>query len=519
MQVLVSLKLKTSNAFSNPLFVWENTDSPSSVMIPKTVTNPAYIHTFVNKNDEESTTLTPQSPLGANTWDNEHAKLPCSPDNVFKRTGRTISIWENVKTALTSPINSVDDFMQAVYSYNAINFHDWNFKHLSAALRIKPAYVQLLPKIAQLALRLPELITKPIPLLRRGVESSVTLSQLQIACLLANAFYSTFTFRNSRGPQSEYGNFPLVNFASLFSKCRIFADDFTGDGVVTFTRRCIADASSFASSDIKFNSISFGVSSVSLIEDVHPDTMQVNFADPFLGGLFLSKGCAQEEILCCYRPEILAGMIFMEAMECNEAFIIEGAERFSRYSGYFSTFQWTGNYDEIKDGHNSRTEDGHWKGVVVAIDAQHYRARGSATQYTIESIQRELNKAYCGFNNILAPYKSLPDVVVSGNWGCGIFRGDRELKCLIQLMACAQSGKSLAYCTFSNSSFGEDALRVFKALCDKNCSVVFPGAVLTALAAEFSGTFGNGVIKGCQLYIVGPFIGKNIQMLPKLKDC
>uniref|UniRef100_A0A0R3SQX8 poly(ADP-ribose) glycohydrolase n=1 Tax=Hymenolepis diminuta TaxID=6216 RepID=A0A0R3SQX8_HYMDI len=435
--------------------------------------------------------LTPQSPSGANTWDNEHAKLPCSPNNVLKRAGKTISIWESIKSALTSPINSVDDFM------------DWNCKHLSAALHIKPDYVQLLPKIAQLALRLPELVTKPIPLLKRGAEGSVTLSQLQIACLLANAFYSTFTFRNSRDPQSEYSNFPLVNFASLFSKwhqnknsssvqkivcilhyfSRIFADDFTGDGVVTFTRRCIADASSFASSDIKFNSISFGVSSISLIEDVHPDTMQVDFADPFLGGLFLNKGCAQEEILCCYRPEIIAGMIFMEAMECNEAFIIEGAERFSRYSGYFSTFQWTGNYDEIKDGHNSRTEDGHWKGVVVAIDAQHYRARGSSTQYTTESIQRELNKAYCGFTNILAPYKSLPDVVVSGNWGCGIFKGDRELKCLIQLMACAQSGKSLAYCAFSNSGFGEDALKVFKALCDKNCSV---GAVLTALTTEFS---------------------------------
>ncbi|KAF8935700.1 hypothetical protein BGZ52_007003 [Haplosporangium bisporale] len=54
----------------------------------------------------------------------------------------------------------------------------------------------VLPKIQELALRLPELVRKPIPLLKQQQDSAVTLSQEQIACLLANAFFCTFPCRN-----------------------------------------------------------------------------------------------------------------------------------------------------------------------------------------------------------------------------------------------------------------------------------------------------------------------------------
>ncbi|KAF9093268.1 hypothetical protein BGX23_003495 [Mortierella sp. AD031] len=53
-----------------------------------------------------------------------------------------------------------------------------------------------LPRMQALALRLPELIPKPIPFLKQQQDSAVTLSQEQIACLLANAFFNTFPCRN-----------------------------------------------------------------------------------------------------------------------------------------------------------------------------------------------------------------------------------------------------------------------------------------------------------------------------------
>ncbi|CAL8282430.1 unnamed protein product [Merluccius merluccius] len=68
----------------------------------------------------------------------------------------------------------------------------------------------LLPDMVQLALRASELCTKPIPLLKEGEECSITLSQEQVACLLANAFFCTFPRRNSR--KSDYANYPDINF-------------------------------------------------------------------------------------------------------------------------------------------------------------------------------------------------------------------------------------------------------------------------------------------------------------------
>ncbi|KAF9581542.1 hypothetical protein BGW38_001407 [Lunasporangiospora selenospora] len=54
-----------------------------------------------------------------------------------------------------------------------------------------------LPRMQALALRLPELIAKPIPFLKRQQDSAVTLSQEQIACLLANAFFNTLPCRHA----------------------------------------------------------------------------------------------------------------------------------------------------------------------------------------------------------------------------------------------------------------------------------------------------------------------------------
>ena len=50
-------------------------------------------------------------------------------------------------------------------------------------------------------------VFKPIPLLRRQKQHMITMSQQQAACLLANAFYCTFPYRNIRD-----SSFPDFNF-------------------------------------------------------------------------------------------------------------------------------------------------------------------------------------------------------------------------------------------------------------------------------------------------------------------
>jgi poly(ADP-ribose) glycohydrolase len=56
------------------------------------------------------------------------------------------------------------------------------------------------------------------------------------------------------------------------------------------------------------------------------------------------QGCVQEEIRFCINPELIASRIFTEKLEDNESMIIIGAERFSTYSGYGSTFHWASDF-------------------------------------------------------------------------------------------------------------------------------------------------------------------------------
>ncbi len=62
---------------------------------------------------------------------------------------------------------------------------------------------------------------------------------------------------------------------------------------------------------------------------------------------------------------------------------------------------------------------------LVAMDAIFFRE--PSTQYNMECVGRELVKAYTSFR----PLGKGPDYefgIATGNWGCGAFNGDRQLK-------------------------------------------------------------------------------------------
>ncbi len=53
--------------------------------------------------------------------------------------------------------------------------------------------------------------------------------------------------------------------------------------------------------------------------------------------------------------------------------------------------------------------------------------RDKSTQYNLKNVNRELLKAYTSFR----PLENGPDYefgIATGNWGCGAFNGDRQLK-------------------------------------------------------------------------------------------
>lgn len=120
---------------------------------------------------------------------------------------------------------------------------------------------------------------------------------------------------------------------------------------------------------------------------------------------------------------------------------------------------------------------------VLAIDALKYRDFKS--QFTERKIVRELIKSYTGFNafNIHDDSGKIMPVIATGNWGCGAFGGDHQLKCnffanqevfviflfkntflsvLIQLIAASQAERDLIYCTFNDVKLEQKLKKFFQ---------------------------------------------------------
>lgn len=115
------------------------------------------------------------------------------------------------------------------------------------------------------------------------------------------------------------------------------------DGVLTFSRICIAENNfpSFKNSNKPIRKPL--VRSKGTIEDCK-GALQVDFANKYIGGGVLNHGCVQEEIRFVICPELLVSLLFSERMGSNEAILIRGAERFSSYTGYASSFEWLEDY-------------------------------------------------------------------------------------------------------------------------------------------------------------------------------
>ncbi|XP_056895215.1 poly(ADP-ribose) glycohydrolase [Takifugu flavidus] len=460
------------------------------------------------------------------TWDDVHVKMPCSSSNLFPvedeetHQRQNMSRWELVNDALNEDFTSLSDLQNAILKYNASNAKKWDF----SALRVyctqvlepdaaESLFDSLLPDMVQLALRASELCTKAMPLLKAGMTHSITMSQEQVACLLANAFFCTFPRRNSRS--KEYWNYPDINFVRLFESSSsrkieklktimCYFESITErmpTGLVTFTRKRLGKPPDWKSSQIRLTKLH--ITCEGTIEDDGYGMLQVDFANQFVGGGVTSSGLVQEEIRFLINPELIASRLFTEALEDNDCLIITGTEQYSKYTGYAQTYQWSGRHHDAtpRDAWQRRCTE------IVAIDALQFR--NFLEQFHPCKINRELNKAYCGFARPEVQKEELA-AVATGNWGCGVFGGDTRLKALLQMLAAAEAGRDVAYFTFGDSQLMTDVHNIHSFLTLNNITV---GEVYGLLQQYYS-----SVCKSCHsrrpdvsLY---SFIYRQVRSLP-----
>ena len=202
----------------------------------------------------------------------------------------------------------------------------------------------------------------------------------------------------------------------------------------------------------------------------------IDFANKYIGGGVLEGGCVQEEILFAVEPEAIVSMFFMEVMDDNDAIRIDNTIQYSNYSGYSHTFKFEKSAinDDLKNIKKTK---------FIAIDAtvQFSSKHGIIDK---EEIKRDIHKAFVGFNlanktevnsekeekienekeknknnkkneeqkeekeNI---EKNNEISIATGNWGCGAFNGDHELKFLQQWVAASFAGiKRMDYYTYNS---------------------------------------------------------------------
>eukprot|EP00262_Sarcandra_glabra_P004609 TRINITY_DN15738_c0_g1_i1.p1 TRINITY_DN15738_c0_g1~~TRINITY_DN15738_c0_g1_i1.p1 ORF type:complete len:586 (+),score=90.93 TRINITY_DN15738_c0_g1_i1:140-1897(+) len=313
---------------------------------------------------------------------------------------------------------------------SAANGYALFFDDLMSGVESNKWFGEVVPALANLLLRLPSLleshyknedeanepsvVNTGLRLLRSQEAGIVYLSQELIGALLACSFFCLFPIVNRAAK-----HLPTINFDHLFAhlytngkqnqehklKCLIHYFEricsCMPTGFVSFERKvlplncsllCISYPESDFWSKSNVSLCNFEVSHSGLIEDQHYEALEVDFANKYIGGGALHSGCVQEEIRFMINPELIVGMLFLPSMADNEAIEIVGAERFSDYTGYASSFLFLGDYKDK----NPVDSMGRRKTRIVAIDAL---CSPRMRQYEVECILRETNKAFCGFFN------------------------------------------------------------------------------------------------------------------------
>lgn len=305
--------------------------------------------------------------------------------------------------------------------------------------------------------------------------------------LLVNAFFCTFPRRNAARVDAEFSNYPAVNFNALFGLCArrpaaqmeklkcllcYFSQAVAAPrhGLITYTRRHLHPPSLPPWGASSRPLAPLHLAATGRIEAEGAGMLQADFANKFLGGGVLRSGLVQEEIRFTICPELLAGMVFTEALLASEAVEVVGVEQYSEYSGYGDSFRFEGRHKDAtpRDASNRRLT------AVVAMDAISFRG-DKAVQFQQAAVERELNKAFAAF-------RGGGPAIATGNWGCGAFGGDPRLKLVLQLAAASQAGRPLAYFTFGDHQLVEDGGKLYAALAAAGATV----AIIHRLLATFS---------------------------------
>ncbi|CAA9996184.1 unnamed protein product [Nesidiocoris tenuis] len=155
--------------------------------------------------------------MRADKWDQDHVRMPHSPESMYPVSQTELkSRWQIICDTYKRPITSSRELEKAILSYNLNTKDDLVFGALHEFFNrtldqseMIGFFQSLLPKIVKLALEIEDKFRGSLPILAKGGNRSISMTQVQAGILLANAFLCTFPRRNSTTAQSAL---PSINF-------------------------------------------------------------------------------------------------------------------------------------------------------------------------------------------------------------------------------------------------------------------------------------------------------------------
>ncbi|CBY08840.1 unnamed protein product [Oikopleura dioica] len=429
--------------------------------------------------DVDSPDLAPYPKRFADKWDANHVRMPFSKENT-KKTSRLLGMgsvlvpkWEDIMDGIgkyQQPIKSPVELLEAIQKYNKqvidISLVEKFFEAHASIDESTDFFEKILPKMQKMVAKAPEILTQAPRLLKNGLrkEQMIWMTQEQCAHMLVLSFFCCWPKRAGRNAKEEYTRFNEINFTrflslnptrSVIAKLRCIIQYFKSvtesmpKGVISFKRTFDRAIPNLDDPEFDFTEADWTPCKVvgkGLIEDDGAEFIQADFANKFIGGGTLGRGCVQEEIRFMICPELIITQLLCEEMKKEESIIVTGVQRFSRYTGYADSFRFDGAFEDplvhLRDCYGRIPTE------VFAIDAVNYvypyPGDSPHDQFSARSIKRDILKAYTAFKGCT------PATIATGNWGCGAFGGDPELKFVIQMIAAALAKRPLHYFCFDD---------------------------------------------------------------------
>ena len=324
-------------------------------------------------------------------------------------------------------------------------------------------FLTIYPYLQKLALNLNNILPYQIPILQRNQKNGyVILTRKQAALLFLLSFFNIMPNPLNRfcvynvlmsqiNSKIHFGRC-FLNYLTIIGKWLITNNPILEENIIYFRNN--VDNNYYLNNNIDLCDIQLFEEGSMFNEK---SGYLVDFANKYIGGGTLTHGCVQEEILFAIAPEAIVSMLFMDVMDNNDAIGIINIIQYSKYKGYSQSFEFESS--TILNPDNTKNLIKH---NIIAIDAVINKNKNnslSVIQYNNneqrKDIIRDTHKAYVGFNLInfgLGKMNmNIEKTISTGNWGCGAFGGNHELKFFEQWIAASYAGvKRLDYYTFGD---------------------------------------------------------------------